>query len=186
MEAILLGIYALLRLADLHQAQVAAVEHHEPGDRGDHPDRRADGADPAAQRLRAVLLGRARVQVHRADRVAGARPGDRGAGRGGQPAGEEGRRAVPDRSHALSADGQPAPGAARQRARRSSASWTSRSTWPRPRWSNRARAIDQATARVREVQAQAATCHACACSRTASWRHRRGQQVRSGDAPRRT
>ena len=93
----------VLRLADLHQAEVAAVEHEDAGHRRHHPDRRADGADPAAQHLRAVVGRRARVQVHRADRLAGAGPRARGAGRGGQPPGEEGRRAVPDRSDALPA-----------------------------------------------------------------------------------
>ena len=45
-------------------------------------------------------------QVHRADRLAGARTRDRGAGRGGQPAREEGRRAVPHRPDAVPARGQ--------------------------------------------------------------------------------
>ena len=65
----------VLRLADLHQAEVAALEHRHPGDGGDHPDRRAGGADPAAQHLRAVVVRRARLQVHGADRVAGAAAG---------------------------------------------------------------------------------------------------------------
>ena len=50
----------VLRLADLHQVQVAAVEHHVAGHRRHHPDRRADGADPHAERLRAVV-GEVRV-----------------------------------------------------------------------------------------------------------------------------
>ena len=41
MEVLLLGIYCVLRLADLHQAEVAAVEHDDPGHRRHHPDRRA-------------------------------------------------------------------------------------------------------------------------------------------------
>ena len=51
-----------------------------------------------------------------ADRLAGARPRDRGAGRGRQPPGEEGRRAVPHRSDALPARGQHARSAARRHA----------------------------------------------------------------------
>ena len=62
-----------------------------------------------------VLVRRARLQVHGADRVAGAGPGDRGAGRGRQPPGEEGRSAVPDRPDALPARGEHARGAARRR-----------------------------------------------------------------------
>ena len=53
-----------------------------------------------AQRRRAVDGRRARLQVRRPDRAAGARPGDRGAGRA-QPAGEEGRAAVPHRPDAV-------------------------------------------------------------------------------------
>ena len=75
----------VLRLADLHQAEVAAVEHGDAGHRRHHPDRRAGRADPAAEHLRAVVVRRARLQVHDADRLAGQGPGDRGAGRGGQP-----------------------------------------------------------------------------------------------------
>ena len=65
-----------------------------------------------AQHLRAVVVRRARGQVRRADRLAGAGPRDRGAGRE-QPAGEEGRRAVPDRPDALPARRELARGAAR-------------------------------------------------------------------------
>ena len=75
----------VLRLADLHQAEVAAVEHGDAGHRRDHSDRRDRRADPAAQHLRAVVDRRARLQVHGADRLAGQGPRDRGAGRGRQP-----------------------------------------------------------------------------------------------------
>ncbi len=72
MEAILLGIYAFFVWLIFIKfkwlpwnitSQVIVV---------DHPDRRADGADPHAQRLRAVVGRRARLQVHGADRLAGA------------------------------------------------------------------------------------------------------------------
>ena len=82
----------LLRLADLLQVQVAAVERDEPGHGGRDPDRRAHGVDPAAQHLRAVVARRARVPLHGADRLAGARPRDRSADRGGQPPRPQGRR----------------------------------------------------------------------------------------------
>ena len=49
------------------------------------------------------------------DRLAGARPRDRGADRGGQPAGPRGRRAVQGRSDALSAHRQQPQGAAGRR-----------------------------------------------------------------------
>ncbi len=111
---LILGLYAALRLADLLQVQVAAVEHHVDGDRHHHPDRRADDDDPAAQRVRAVDRRRARHQVRGQRRAAGRRPRARGAGRA-EPAGEEGRGAVPDRSDAVRAHGQEPRGAARQR-----------------------------------------------------------------------
>ena len=79
----------LLRLADLHQVQVAAVDHHVQGHRRHHPDRGADGADPDAERRRALVGGRARLQVRGQRAAAGARPRARGAGRT-QPPGEEG------------------------------------------------------------------------------------------------
>ena len=37
MEVILLGIYCVLRLADLHQVQAAALDHAVEGRRRDHP-----------------------------------------------------------------------------------------------------------------------------------------------------
>ena len=93
----------VLRLADLHQVQVAAVEHHHAGHRRGHPDRRPDGDDPDAQRRRAVDREAAHLQVHGADRLAGARSRARGRGRGGQSPRQEGRRAVQDRSDPLPA-----------------------------------------------------------------------------------
>ena len=145
----------LLRLADLHQVQVAAVEHHQPGDGRHHPDRRADGADPDAERRRAVVGGRAGVQVHGPDRLAGARPRDRGARRGGQPAGEEGRRAVPRRPDAVPADGQQPDGPAGRREGRQRAA---------------ARAVASRRPATRRRSARGSTSRRSACSRTANWR----------------
>ena len=104
---------------------------------------------------------------------------------GGQPAGQEGRRAVPDRSHALPADRQPAPGAARQRAGAAA---------PAGRIAQRGQGqggrIDQGDrpgerAGTRGAGEDAARQPAGAAEPRAGG-DRRGQQVRSGEAPRRT
>ena len=89
MEIMLLGIYCVLRLADLHQVQAAALDHAVEGRRRDLPGGRPGGDDPAAEHLRADDHRRQGRQVHRADRVAGAGTRDRSPGRE-QPAGEEG------------------------------------------------------------------------------------------------
>ena len=52
----------VLRLAHLHQVQVAAVEYRVAGHRRDHPDRRDGRVDPDAQRRRAVDGGRSRAR----------------------------------------------------------------------------------------------------------------------------
>src|SRR5678816_3837912 len=78
----------VLRLADLLQVQVAAVEQHVDGDRDHHSDHRIDGVDPDAERRCPVISRRARHQVCGQHRAAGARAGDRGSGRT-EPAGEE-------------------------------------------------------------------------------------------------
>ncbi len=117
MEILLLGIYSFFvwlifikfKWLPWNIYSQVTVRHH--------PDRCVDGIDPDAQRGRALVGRRARLSFHRADRLPGARPRDRGADRGGQRPGEEGRRAVPHRSHALPIAGQYAAGAARQRRR---------------------------------------------------------------------
>ena len=63
----------VLRLADLHQVQVAAVEHASQVIVVIIPIVGADGADPAAERRRAVVARRAGHQVRGAGRAAGAR-----------------------------------------------------------------------------------------------------------------
>src|SRR6187397_335401 len=79
----------VLRLADLLQVQVAAVEQRLDGDRDHHSDRRVDGACPDVERRCPVVRRRARHQVCGTDRAAGARAGDRGSCRAESP-GEEG------------------------------------------------------------------------------------------------
>ena len=91
------------------------MEHHVAGHRRHHPDRRADDHDPHPQRRGALLHQAAHIQVHDTDRFAGEGPRARGAGRGRQPARQEGRRAVPRRPHAVSARRRQSRGAARQR-----------------------------------------------------------------------
>ena len=116
MELILLGIYAAFVWLIFIKLKWLPWNIGLAGDRGDHPDRGADGAHPHAQRRGAVVGRRARHQVRGEHRAAGEGPGDRGSGRT-QPAGEEGRRAVQDRPHALPAPGERARSAARQRHR---------------------------------------------------------------------
>ena len=91
----------VLRLADLHQVQVAAVEHDLASHRRHHPDRRAGGDDPDAQCGRTLLERRAGHQIRRADHSAGEGTRHRGARRA-QPAGQEGRAVVPHRPDAVS------------------------------------------------------------------------------------
>ena len=68
----------------------------------------------------------ARDEVHRAHRLAGARPGDRGAGRGRQPPGEEGRGAVPHRSRRPTSSRSTCSRRSSSACRARSASWRSR------------------------------------------------------------
>src|SRR5580765_8580467 len=89
----------LLRLADLHQVQAAALDDTVEGHRGDHPGGGPGDDDAAAEYLRADDQRCQGGQVRRADRVAGEGTRDRSTGRK-QPGGEEGRRAVPDRPDA--------------------------------------------------------------------------------------
>ena len=145
------------------------MEHGDAGHRRHHPDRRDGGADPAAQRRRAVVVRRARLQVHDPDRVAGARPRDRGAGRGRQPPGEEGRRAVPHRPDALPARREHARGAARQRVRARSASSRSQLEG-RLRQDRRSAQRDRAGGEHAARSARGSTSRASASSSTASWR----------------
>ena len=65
----------VLRLADLHQVQAAAVDHAVEGRRRDLPGGRPGGDDAAAEHLRADDHRCQGRQVRRADRVAGARDG---------------------------------------------------------------------------------------------------------------
>ena len=160
----------VLRLADLHQVQVAAVEHLLAGHGRHHPDRRADRADPDAERRRAVVARRAGVPVHGSDRLAGPGPRDRGADRGRQPPGQEGRRAVPHRPDALPARrstrcrrSSPTPSAQQKRGRGIAEGR------PGARSSRRKGAIDAGDGEDRRGERASSTSRASASRSTASW-----------------
>ena len=86
MEVLLLGIYSFFVWLIFIKFKWLPWNIYVAGHRRHHPDRRADGDDPHAERRRTFVERPSRLQVHGADRLAGPRPRDRSPDRGRQPA----------------------------------------------------------------------------------------------------
>ena len=118
---------------------MAAVEHHVAGHRCRHPHRSPDDTGAHAQRRRAVDGEAPHLQVHGADRLAGARARAGSAGGGRQSPREERRSAVSHRPGSCTSWRSTASRHSSPRLRPRSASWSNRRKAPTPRPPRRAR-----------------------------------------------